>query len=206
MIQESHFLCKDAGRFANKFYHSIATSSAATKSKGVMVVCKCKLKFDMIGSWAGRVAIAKIHLDGTNIALISAYAQNTFDTAFYDLLTKSLLDLAGFRLVLGADFNAVWDSNIDRTGGTESRDQRLASDALRQWATHKGMIDIWQLMNPSTKGFSFFSVRHRSFSRIDFYLCIQRSIPKCPKHLPYTGYLVRSQTYLLLCHHKGCPQ
>ena len=38
MIQESHLLCKDAGRLANKLYHPIATSSAVSKSKGVMVL------------------------------------------------------------------------------------------------------------------------------------------------------------------------
>lgn len=130
MVQESHLLCKDAARFANKFYHPIAVSSALTKTKGVMVVCKRKLKCDIVDK-EGQVAIAKIRMDRKNITLISAYAPNSFDAGFCDLLTKSLLDLAGFPLVLGANFNAVWDSNIDRTGGTGSRDQRLASDALR---------------------------------------------------------------------------
>lgn len=48
MIQESHLLSKDAGQLANKVYHPIATSSSATKCKGVIVLCKRKLKFDVI--------------------------------------------------------------------------------------------------------------------------------------------------------------
>ncbi|KAK1904885.1 LINE-1 retrotransposable element ORF2 protein [Dissostichus eleginoides] len=160
MIQESHLLRKDAARFANRLYHPIVFSSAPTKTKGVMIVCRRKLKFDLIGSWTdkeGRLAIAKIRLDGQNIALISAYAPNTFEAGFYDQLTKTLRDLTGFRLVMGTDFNAVWDSNMDRTGGAESRDQRLASDALRRWAAQTNMIDIWRVMNPSIKDYSFFS-------------------------------------------------
>lgn len=171
MIQESHLLCRDSGRLANKLYHPIASSSAATKCKGVMVLCKRKLKFDVIDSWAddaGRIAIAKIRMDGKKIALISAYSPNTFDTSFYELLTKTLLDLTGFYLVLGADFNAVWDNGMDRTGGGESRDQRLASEALRRWASDTGMVDIWRMLNPSLKDFSFYSGRHKSFSRLDF--------------------------------------
>ena len=85
MVQESHLLCKDVGRLANKFYHPIATSSAATKYKGVMVLCRRKLKFDLIDSWAddaGRIAIAKNCMDGKNIALISAYAPNAFSAIF----------------------------------------------------------------------------------------------------------------------------
>ncbi|KAK1896595.1 LINE-1 retrotransposable element ORF2 protein [Dissostichus eleginoides] len=68
-----------------------------------MIVCRRKLKFDLIGSWTdkeGRLAIAKICLDGQNIALISAYAPNTFEAGFYDQLTKTLRDLTGFRLVM----------------------------------------------------------------------------------------------------------
>lgn len=105
MIPESRLLVKDAGRFANKYYHSIATSSAATKCKRVMIVNKCKLKFE-----------------GKNVAFISAYASNTFDVAFFVLLTKCSLDLTGFLLVLGADFNATWDSNMDKTTWIERRE------------------------------------------------------------------------------------
>lgn len=87
MIQESHLLCKDVGRLANKFYHPIATSSAATKCKGVMILCKRKLKFNVIDSWvddAGRIAIVKIQMDGKNIALISAYAPNAFNVTVFE--------------------------------------------------------------------------------------------------------------------------
>lgn len=70
---------------------------------------------------------------------------------------NTLLDLTGIHLVLGADFNAVWDSSMDRTGGIESRDKRLASEALRQWAANTGMVDIWRMLNPSRLDFIFAS-------------------------------------------------
>lgn len=123
-------------------------------------MCKHKLKFNLIGSWAddaGWIATAKIRMDGKNIAFFSAYAPNAYDATFYDLLTKSLLDLVGFCLVLGADFNMVWDSRMDRTGGVESRDQRVLSEALYQLATDTGTINIWHMINPSLKDFSFYS-------------------------------------------------
>ena len=128
MIQETHLLHDGIWCFENTFYHPIAFSSAP-----MLVVCKHELKFDIIGSWAdidGQFAIDKIGLDGKNIALTSAYDPNTFDAGFYDLLTKILLSLTDFQLVLGADFNAVWDCNIERTGKAENRDQCPASDAL----------------------------------------------------------------------------
>ena len=113
------------------------------------------MAIDSLADDAGRMAIAKICMDGKNIALISAYAPNAFDAAFYGLLTKALLELTGFHLVLGADFNAVWDSSMDTTGGIETRDQRLASKAMRKWAADTGMVDIWRMLNPSQKSSHF---------------------------------------------------
>lgn len=174
MIQESHLLLKDTSRFANSLYHTIASSSAPTKSKGVLIVCRRNLKFNLIDSyWAdedGRLTMAKIQIDGQKIALMSAYAPNTFDAGFYALLSNILRDLSGFRLVIGADFNAVWDRNMDKTGGgEENADQRASSRALRQWAEETNLIDVWRTMYPSTKDYSFFSGRHRTFSRIDYF-------------------------------------
>lgn len=96
MIQESHLRSADVGRFANKVYHTIASSSASTKSKGVMVVCKRYLKFSLIEAWSdkeGRIAIAKICINGMHIALVSVYAPNVYEPNFNHLLTQSLVKL-----------------------------------------------------------------------------------------------------------------
>lgn len=169
-LQETHAVQSDAGRLANKFYRVIAASSATSRTKGVAVIARRKLKFELIDSWndeQGRIAVAKIRLEGKRIALVSVYAPNVFDKDFYGLLTKTLLDLTDFRVVLGADFNAVWDHRIDRSGVSESGDQKSASEALRAWAKNTGMVDLWRLINPSARDYSFFSARHGSFSRID---------------------------------------
>ena len=103
----------------------------------------------------GRIAIAKIESDGKNIAFIYAYAPNNFDADFYDLLTKTLLDLTGLLLVLG--------SSNKKTGEGENNDQRLTS------AADTGMmIGISHLMNPSVKDYIFFLCD----KVIDFFLCV----------------------------------
>ncbi len=102
------------------------------------------------------------------IALICVYAPNSFDQHFYDSLTSILLDLPEFELLIGGDFNAVWLHKTDRTGVTESRDQQLSSKALRKLAADYGLVDIWRLMNPSIRDFSFCSACHKTFSRIDY--------------------------------------
>lgn len=57
------------------------------------------------------------------IALVSVCAPNTFEKNFHGSLTNILQQLYDFRLIIGGDFNAVWDHVRNRTGPTEVRDQ-----------------------------------------------------------------------------------
>lgn len=172
-IQETHFLKTDVHRFQNKNYQVIASSCFDKKSKGVLIAAKRNLNYSILGTGGsddGRIAFCKIIYDGVKIALICAYAPNCFDQYFYDSLASLLLDLSEFELLIGGDFNAVWLHEIDRTGVTESRDQQLSSKALRELAADHGLVDIWRVMNPSSRDFSFYSACHKTFSRIDYVL------------------------------------
>lgn len=75
------------------------------------------------------------------------------DTIFYFLnaLSNMLLHLLVLRLVIGDDFNAVWDHVLDRTS------------TLRQRAEENAVVDLWRFINSKTRDFSY-SARHRTFS------------------------------------------
>lgn len=91
LLQETHLISKDSGHMANRFYHTIASSSAESKSKGVAIVCKRNLKIKVLDVWAdttGRMTIAKVELYGRKVAVISAYAPNIFDKTFFDTHRK----------------------------------------------------------------------------------------------------------------------
>ena len=170
-IQESHLLKQHANRLANKYYRVLAFSAATSKAKGVAILARRRLRLDFLGDWSdsdGRITIAKIRLEGKMIALVSVYAPNVLDKEFYNLLTKTLLDLTEFKIIVGSDFNATWQLGLDRSTSIESREQALTSAELRAWADSTGLVDIWRLMNPSVRDYSFFSGRHASFSRIDY--------------------------------------
>lgn len=145
LLQETHLLSKDSARIANRYYHTIASSTASTKSKGVAIVCRCNLKIKVLDLWAddaGRIVIAKVELYGKKVALISIYAPNTFDNCFCDTLTQKMLDLTDFSFIVGADMNAVLDAKLDRSSSTASREQELATDALHSWARSLGLVDM----------------------------------------------------------------
>lgn len=76
--------------------------------------------------------------------------------------------LQTFYFIVGEDFNAVWDPNIDRSNSKATGEQVEATNALKSWASSLGLIDIWCAVNATCEDFSFFSGRHKSFSRIYF--------------------------------------
>lgn len=109
-IQESHLLKDDVFRFSNKHYQVLASSSFRKKSRGVLIVGRCKLPLTILDSGndaEGRVAYVKTMLGNYKITFISVYAPNSHDQNFFDSLTLTLLDLSGFSLIVGGDFNGV---------------------------------------------------------------------------------------------------
>ena len=94
LLQEVHLLSKDINSLANKYYTVLASSLADIKTKGVAIMVKRSLKYNMLGSWqddAGRAVMAKIEISGKKIALWSIYAPNTHDKNFYPILLDKML-------------------------------------------------------------------------------------------------------------------
>lgn len=85
----------------------------------------------------------KVELYGWKVALMSVYAPNRYEKDFHDSLTQHMLELTEYSIVVGADMNAVWDSTLDHCHPRASRDQELATAALRSRVQNLGLIDLW---------------------------------------------------------------
>uniref|UniRef100_A0A674MSZ3 Endonuclease/exonuclease/phosphatase domain-containing protein n=1 Tax=Takifugu rubripes TaxID=31033 RepID=A0A674MSZ3_TAKRU len=157
LLQETHLLKADMGRFADRFFHTIAFSSAGTKTKGVAIVVRRSLPVKIATSWAdesGRVAIAQIEVHSRKIALISLYAPDDFRKDFYNLITTKMRELTDYSFIVGADFNAVWDPVSDRSSATSSGGQSMATNALKSWANNLDYLfaspQLFQPVNTAT--------------------------------------------------------
>lgn len=77
LLQETHLLKADTGRLANRFYHTVAFSSADSKTTGVSIVARRNLPVKVLSSCAddrGRIVIARVEFQTRKIPLVSAYA------------------------------------------------------------------------------------------------------------------------------------
>lgn len=75
--------------------------------------------------------MVRAEVSGRKIAFLSIYTPNSYNRHFYALLTDLLSE---YSFIAGADFNAVWNATVDRSGSSETNDKKSASAAMRAWS------------------------------------------------------------------------
>jgi len=79
------------------------------------------------------------------------YAPAIFEDHFYPDLTKELLNLAEYELVLGGDMNAVCNLDLDRSTSSFTHSQQSASTALNTMIDNLDLFDVWRSQNPGSR-------------------------------------------------------
>ncbi|KAJ1187824.1 hypothetical protein NDU88_004594, partial [Pleurodeles waltl] len=70
--------------------------------------------------------------------------------------------------IWGGDFNSTPSVVLDRTSAyPSSLTNRKPIGPLQEWANVMGLHDIWRLGHPEQKEYSFYSVPHNTYTRID---------------------------------------
>ncbi len=169
LIQETHLKQSDVARFQNKYYKLIAFSCAQNKTKGVLILVNRKLNLTVehIGSdEKGRFVFIRCKIYNNRLALVSIYGPNETDSAFLTQISKTLLEEIDCPLVVGGDFNAVINPVLDKSQSDTTANP--SSKLLNKFITELNLIDLWRIQNTKAKDFTFFSNRHKTFSRIDY--------------------------------------
>ncbi len=117
---------------------------------------------------AGRIICIETLINGVKVILCNVYAPNKEDPGFMNKINKIIGDKEG-QIILAGDFNQVMDGVLDKSqykGPSIPRDRA----ALHMLTEDIGLTDIWRLVNPTQREYTFFSHCHKSYSRIDFFL------------------------------------
>lgn len=204
IIQETHLKSCDVHRFQNRRYKIISSSCAPNKTKGVLILAARSLPLTVHHTYSddqGRFTFAIITVGQAKLVVASVYAPNIFDPDFLHFVNDKLLGMPEYNLVIGGDLNcAMFD--IDKT--TSVADPRL-SLALQKFVTELQLVDVWRFHNKSTRNYTFYSNRHKSFSRIDYIFLSQSLVHHAkPDILPIL--LSDHAPVLCLIFPKGVPQ
>ncbi len=168
LIQESHLKTCDVHRFQNRYYKLVSFSSSDKKSKGVLILMARRFPFSIHCSRSdadGRITCILGTWSNIKCAFVSVYAPNEYDSVFYQQLVSILLSLNDYHLVIGGDFNAVHNPILDRSQISHS--DKTSSKLFKGFIKQVDVCDIWRLRNEAVKDYTFFSARHKSYSRIE---------------------------------------
>ena len=179
-LQETHMSTKDQVRFKCPWVSEVFHSDFNSKARGVAILIGKSIQFSaskVISNKNRRYLIVTGTLFHIPILLVNIYAPNFDDPHFMNKLFGCLPSLNSSLLIIGGDMNCIIDPNLD-----SSNPQTLTPSSMARWlsdfVSKNGCTDPWRFYNPHTKEYSFFSLKHQSFSRIDYYSIDARPIPK----------------------------
>uniref|UniRef100_A0A3P9I561 Reverse transcriptase domain-containing protein n=1 Tax=Oryzias latipes TaxID=8090 RepID=A0A3P9I561_ORYLA len=171
-IQETHFgKDKEALKMRRDWVGKVFHNSVSSKSRGVMTLINKKLNFVFLKQLQdddGRLLCIQALINGIKVVLVNVYAPNGDEPDFIYKISKMLSNLEG-HILIGGDFNQVPDDFLDKSTNNVKFNTRkgLALNSLKE---EIGLVDIWRLVHPSEREYTFYSHSHKSYSRIDYFL------------------------------------
>ena len=169
-IQESHLTDAEHLKLKRDWVGSVFYSSFNSRSRGVAILCHKHIELKIISQEkdsAGRWIILKCDINREPFTLINLYGPNKDDANFFRNILLSSTQKYG-TCIMGGDYNLTL-STSDRSNRNP---QPLSTSAkvVREGMLDLGLVDVWRVLNPLEREYSFYSVVHDSHSRIDLFL------------------------------------
>lgn len=114
--------------------------------------------------------------------IVNVYAPNGSKENFFLDLQKKLQEEAYEHIMVMGDFNGIVDKNMDKQ--TQSKCQKTRGrlpQIFFELVDQEKLLDVWRGENPTMKDFTFFSNRHKVFTRIDMIWTTANIVAKTKK-------------------------
>ena len=170
-LQETHLSELEHLKLRRNWVGQVFYSSYNTKSRGVAILLHKNLPFTLdkvVSDEEGRYVLISGFLYGEHILLGCVYAPNVFEASFFSKLLSAITSFSINYTIIGGDFNSALNSNIDQSTPRPTPSRK--STRLREICNDLELFDVWRVLNPRTRDFTFFSRPHQVYSRIDFFL------------------------------------
>uniref|UniRef100_G1KVC2 Reverse transcriptase domain-containing protein n=1 Tax=Anolis carolinensis TaxID=28377 RepID=G1KVC2_ANOCA len=167
-LQETHVAQKHAKYLINTNLGRVFYSSDIKKKRGVAIYMDERLNHvEEFRDQEGRIIAVKIGTDLEKILVCNIYVPNGPKRKFVKLLRQKI-DQAEFdHIIILGDFNGVLDINLDKSIKQRRKINNTLPKNIIQLKEEYDLQDIWRLRNPNQKDFTFYSNRHKSWSRLD---------------------------------------
>ena len=178
-LQETHLRTTDQYRLRGGWIGQSYHSNFGSKARGAAILISKNIPFVMSGTVSdpmGRFIIVTGRLYGFPVILANIYAPNWDDHTFFTNTFSRIPNMDSHHLILGGDTNCVLSSNLDRSSSKTSSESKSAQ-TIQLFLQAYGVADVWRFLNPTSRGYSFFSPVHKTFSRIDYFFIDKKLLP-----------------------------
>ena len=103
------------------------------------------------------------------MTLANIYAPNEDNPTFFKNVLNQLISFDCGEIVLGGDYNLILDVGKDKTGGNPTTHKNSLKEVL-YIANLLDLIDIWRILNPDAKRFTWRRRKADTHCRLDFFL------------------------------------
>ena len=126
----------------------------------------------------GRFIICDIEADGKPLTLANVYAPNNDDPDFFHVFFDVLSSFKCDEIIIGGDFNLVLDIEKDKKNGI-ARTHHNALKVVQNAMENLELCDVWRILNPDGKRFTWRQRQPDIHCRLDFFLVSQTTLCNC---------------------------
>ena len=160
-LQETYITSEVENVWKEQWKGEMFFSHGTNHSRGVLILVKDRLDFKLQSVKSdseGHYILLEALIQDSPFVLLNIYAPNksTEQCDFFNKIAeelKSSLAFSDFSLVVGGDFNVIFDQDLDGSGGVQKTKEsvKLLDDICQE----QDLIDIWRDRNPTEKRFTW---------------------------------------------------
>ena len=124
----------------------------------------------------GRFVICDIETNSKLLTLANVYAPNEDNPDFFQAVFSHLSSFHCEEIIIGGDFNFVLDLVKDKKGGLPRTHIKNALKVVQDFCESLDLSDIWRILNPEAKRYTWRQRLSDIHCRLDFFLVSQTSI------------------------------
>ena len=129
---------------------------------------------DLITDDEGRMVIVKGQLGEQKVTLANLYLPNVNPISALERYLEIIQQNKEGTLILGGDLNIALEPTLDVSKG-RSHISNIKLRKVKSMLQDAELVDSWRIMHVHDKDYSFFSAKHKTYTRID-YIFIDQNI------------------------------
>ena len=187
LLQETHSEEKNLNIWESEWGSKIFASHGTSNARGVAILLPKRYNFCIENEWKdeeGRIIKLTIRFDEYLLDLVNIYAPTKDKQKEQNMFINTLNDIVRTSensLIVGGDFNTYLDPIIDKCGG-KTEQLSSSAQAIHNLCEEVNMVDIFRILNPTLKQYTWRQSKPLVQSRLDYFLVssdLVYSIEKC---------------------------